>query len=79
MEKSARFRNIGEIFPTMTKYELKESSPIKDEEVIAKDLNFKGSKVDSLQAKNTNEPQNTNRSLERAGKILIELMASDWI
>jgi len=32
----------------MTKYELKESSPIKDEEVIAKDLNFKGSKVDSL-------------------------------
>ena len=48
MEKSARFRNIGEIFPTMIKYELKERSPIKDEEVIAKDLNLKGSKVDNL-------------------------------
>jgi len=32
----------------MTKYELKESNPIKDEEVIAKDLNLKGYKVDSL-------------------------------
>ena len=31
MEKSARFRNFGDIFPTMTKYELKGSSPIKYE------------------------------------------------
>lgn len=48
MEKSARFRNIGELFPTIIKKELKESSPIKFKEVRAKDLNLKGSKVDSL-------------------------------